>query len=70
MSTVILAQLHALRAQLDATIALVEATVRPEGPTEERCPHPPARQAGFGDPAAPMLVCLDCGFKRADVVKG
>jgi hypothetical protein len=73
MSTVILAQLVALRAQLEATIALVEATVRPEParvPVEPGCPHPPERQAGFGDPAAPMLMCLDCGFKRPDVVKG
>jgi hypothetical protein len=68
----LLLALLALRAQLDATIALVERTVRPEpGPEPESpaCPHPPTRQSAFGTPDAPMLICLDCGFKRADVVQ-
>jgi len=74
MSHVILAQLLAMRAQIDATIALVEATVRPEVPAapppEEdggafRCPHPDDRQrdaSTFGEPH--QVVCLACGWKR------
>ena len=71
MSHVILAQLLALRAQLDATIALVEATVRPEPAPGSGggCPHPPERQRNastFGEPN--QVVCLDCNWKRSGAV--
>jgi hypothetical protein len=74
---VILAQLLALRAQLDAAIAIVESVSEPEGgytpsvglpPPGNGCLHPADRQVDASTFAGPFIQCLDCTWKRPGTV--
>ena len=77
---ILLAQLLAIRAQVDATIAIIETTEQPvdvilDGPAlaaavvppvpEGTCPHPASRQRDATTfGSGPQIQCLDCGWKR------
>ena len=72
--TVLLMQLYAMRAQLEAVIATIEqgdAVAQEPAPPPGGCSHPPERQrdaSTFGEPA--MVTCLDCGLTRPGTVQG